>query len=355
MSSILVTPMSSSIDEILRGAVDYREEAIVDLGVTSVLIRTNVPNFSGFRYFSRLSEPRANGHAAPYELCCVDLDHAPSLDESMVRDLGDTSFRGQRFRSGFYLTHHFGAPATLITLGNRHYIIGRDLGRIIWGWYTKYILTVHSLSVGSLHLKAGCFALDGAGTLLIGRGSGGKTVLLTQLCQEGATFVSNTHAIVDSQQVANGVPTTLRVRDDACFGALVKSGRLQSHLERSEFIADPATLFARSAASARIRNICIVDFHAGTDSVISAVDTAAAYDIFEQFGFPINTYGMKDDVLEFYHGDLTQFINTYETAKRQLRELVHACSCFYVNCDMMVPQGRARLRAALRNQEALKH
>jgi hypothetical protein len=339
---------ATNIEDMLEQQVDYREARVVDLGITSVLIRSNVPKFSGYRYFSRLHEPRP-GERAPYELYCVDLNHGHSLDEAVVEAHADTSFRGKRFSGGFYLTYHFGAPASLITRGNRHYIVGHNLDRIIWGWYTKYILTVHSFSVGSLHLKAACFAIDGEGTLLIGRGSGGKTVLLTQFCQDGATFISNTHSIIDHKQIAHGVPTTLRVRDDACFGALTRSGQLEPHLDQGEYIADPELLFACSASSARVRNICIVDYRPEEGSVIRPLGSEETYDMFEQFGFPINTYGMKDDVLEFCHGDTGEFLTVYANAKRQLRELVNVSRCLYVNSDMLNLKERARLREALQD------
>jgi hypothetical protein len=340
--------MTNTIDEILEQQVGYCDARVVDLGVTRVLIRTNVPNFSGFRYFSRM-RPAQPGERAPYELYCIDLDHEHSLDEAVVASYADTSFRGKRFTGGFYLTYHFGAPASLITRGNRHYIAGRNLDRIIWGWYTKYILTVHSFSAGSLHLKAACFAVDGEGTLLVARGSGGKTVLLAQVCQDGATFISNTHSIVDRERIAHGVPTTLRVREDACFGPLVRSRKLQPHLDQDEYIADPALLFPRSGSSARVRNVCIVDYRPEAGSAITTLSSAAAYDMFEQFGFPINTYGMKDDVLEFCHGDAAEFLAVYGNAKQQLRELVNGAHCLYVNADMLNPKERARLMKALRH------
>lgn len=337
-------PARDELEETLLASVPYAEVKTVDLGVTRFLLRTNVPGFSGFRYFSRLSPGVRH---APYELSCIDLAYPHSLHEEAVRAQSDSSFRGKRFRAGFYLTCHCGAPALLITRDRRHYVVGRGLDRMLWGWYTKYVLTVHSLQNNSLHLKAACLGYDGEGTLLIGKGGGGKTVFLTQMCQEDADFVSNTHVIVDQRQVGYGVPTTLRVRNDPCFGAFIRSGRLKAHLDEDEFIADPTALFARSAASVKIRNICVLDYNPGRQSGIQPLTSDAAYDIFEQFGFPINTYGMKDDILQFFGGDVAQFVDAYASMKRHLRKLVESSSCFYVNCDMMDPDQRARVRRVL--------
>ena len=174
---------------------------VVDLGIATVRIHTNVPSFSGFRFFAEISDAADSMGPFDYELYCIDREYPHYLDETLVRAHGDHSFRGDRFRSGFYLTHHIRPSATLISRGSRHYIIGRRLDRIIWSWYTKYILTIHSLRQGWLHVKAAAFALDGKGVLVIGRGSGGKTVLVTQMCTDGATFVSNTHVIIDFERL----------------------------------------------------------------------------------------------------------------------------------------------------------
>jgi hypothetical protein len=98
-----------------------------------------------------------------------------------------------------------------------------------------------------------------------------------------------------------------------------------------------------------VRNICIVDYRPDVDSAIRSLDPNAAYDTFEQFGFPINTYGMKDDVLEFCHGDTAEFLDLYANAKRQLRELVNASRCLYINSDMLDQKERVRLRKALQD------
>jgi hypothetical protein len=331
------------VEQTIAESIGWRETTVADLGVTRVLVRANVSALPALRYFSRVLEPA--GTTYDYELFCID-PQADGLDGKFLRAHADPSFRGQRFRGGFYLTHHFGPPATLISRGNHHYVIGGDFDRIVWGWYVKFVLSIHSLRAGSLHLKAGCIGHDGEATLLVGRGGGGKTVLLTQMCGDGAEFISNTHVVVDGDGLVHGVPTALRVRDAPCFRELIRSGQLRTHLDGDEFVADPAALFPRSAPSAHVRNVCVVDYHDGA-SRIAPLSASAAYDLFEQFGFPINTYGMKDDILEAFGGDLAAFTTGYAAMKAQLRALVDGASCFYVSCDMMLPENRARLRDAL--------
>jgi hypothetical protein len=339
-----------TIEAILQ-AERYVDTRVLDLGVTACVLRTNVAGFSGFRYFARVCEPASFSGSVPYELSCIDLDYPHAIDERVAFEWADRTFRGRRFRAGFYLTGHFGAPAALITRGCHHYVVGRGLDRVVWGWYVKYLLTRHSLRTGTLHVKAACVDVDGHGTLLIGRGSGGKTVFLTEMCRHGHAFVSNTHAVVESDGTVHGVPTTLRVRDDACFGGLIRSGGLRPHLagDQDEFIADPTTLFASSAASMNVRNICVVDYQAGRRARVERLACEDAYNIFEQFGFPISTYGMKDDVLEMCGHDIGRFARVYADMKQKLGALVDATSSFYVSCDLTDAGSRTAVTEALRS------
>ncbi len=162
---------SSHPDEVeqwIARSVPDCEARLVDLGVTQVLVRSNTLGFSGFRYFARTEPVSADFTGADYELHCIDLDGPHALHEATLRQSADRSFRGQRFLSGFYLTHHFGPPAYLIARGDRVYVIGRRLDRVVWGWYIKYVLLLDSVRKRMINLKAACFALRGVGTLLIG-------------------------------------------------------------------------------------------------------------------------------------------------------------------------------------------
>ncbi len=167
------------------------------------------------------------------------------------------------------------------------------------------------------------------------------------MCQDGAEFVSNTHVVADGHGTVHGVPTTLRVRDDFCFGELIRAGRLSPHIEEGEYVADPSVCFDRWLPSAKIQNVCVVDYDPARRACIEPIEEEFAYLLFEQFGFPINTYAMKDDVLEFCGGDLGQFAVVYAEMKKRLRTVVSEAQCLYVNCDMMQADHRARLRSHL--------
>jgi hypothetical protein len=90
-----------------------------------------------------------------------------------------------------------------------------------------------------------------------------------------------------------------------------------------------------------------VDYHAGRSARLERLTSADAYDIFEQFGFPISTYGMKDDVLDCYAGDFAGFVSGYADMKRRLHDLVSGATCVYASGDMMDPRQRANVRRIL--------
>ncbi len=334
------------IELLISESVKYCDARLVDLGVTNVLIKTNVPDFTGFRYFANTTPVEMTWSKSPYVLHCIDLDSPGSLDERIIEGKSDHSFRGRRFLTGAYLTQHFGPPAALVIRDRRIYILGRQLDRIVWAWFIKYLLTVNAIQERMLHVKASCLSVNGGGALLIGRSQGGKTVLLTQMCSDQATFVSNTHVVLDGSH-GYGVPTTLRIRDDDCFRDLIRSHRVTPHIEMGEFVADPGKLFERRCPHTPIGHVCVVDYDTRRKTGIHEIDPDDTYHMFEQFGLPINTYGIKDDILEFCRGDLARFVEVYTEMKERLRTVVESASCWYVNCDMMQAKNRKQLHSYL--------
>lgn len=330
---------------------------LVDLGPLQFTLTTNVPEFSGLRYFSSVTRvPReagvadiANAASSAHAVCCIDLDHPHHLDEAWLRAQADTSYRAARFKAGFYLGVNFGEPVTLITRGTTCYLVGRRLDRVVWGWYVKHLLEVYALSSGSLHLKAGCVRVGDRGVLLVGRNNGGKTVCLMQLCLDSGVFVSNTHTVVDGHHVAHGVATTLRVRNDACFGPVIRTQGLQPHLaaDAGEYVLDPARLHIASACTAAIRTIFVLDHRPNRPPRIERLPARDAATLVEQFALPMNVYGMKDDVLAWCDQDLARFARTYRHMRRRLRDLIDACPCYRLSVDMLDAACRRDVRQVI--------
>lgn len=308
-------------------------DVLVHLGPLRVRVRHG-HGPDALSYFTQTS-PWSPGDAPPDATVLAVPAEAAGEAARLAWRWRDRTFRGDRFASGFYLTHHWGQPAALVTRGSTSLVVGGDFDRIMWPYFTKHLLTVLAMDRGWLHVKAAAFELDGGVTLLTGRGSGGKTVFLAQACQEGARFVSNTHVLLDGDTV-HGVPSVMRVRRDPCFAPLVDAGGLAPHLESGEYRCDPRALFPQpAAATGTVTSVCVVDYRDAAPARVRRLDAGAAYDYLELFAFPVVTYGLKDDVLAWHGGVLEPFVAAVADAKRRLRDLVERHGVWHVQADML--------------------
>jgi hypothetical protein len=336
------TDRLAAVDRLLAAAGVRLTSRVVDLNLVRLRLSSNVEDFAGFGYFTRF----ADGGDADYQVDCVELDHV-SLDERELAPLVDRSFRGDRFRSGFYLTYYFGEPAYLISAGNRYVVLGRRLERTVWPYFVKHLLTVFAADQDLLHLKAAGFGdRAGGATLLFGRGGAGKTVFLAAACAEGASFLTNTHVLLRGA-LAYGVPAAMRVRPDACFAPLIRHDGFAEHLTAGEFRADPAALFGSHTDRATVRNLCVVDHRPDRPFGIRRLDSERTFDFLEQFAFPVSAYGLKDDLLAHCGGDLDRYTDVYARMKAHLLALVEGAQRLHVNMDMLDPAMRADVFDAL--------
>jgi hypothetical protein len=311
-----------------------RSSAVIDLNCFRLRLASNRTDFGGYAYFAKLVTSNLPAGSWDYEVLCVDLD-VDDIDLNVIAPIVDQTFRSERFRSGFYLTHHFGPPAYLVTRGNRIWVFGQELDRTIWSYFAKHLLTIFAVDHAMIHLKAAAFVLPGAGaTLLFGRGSGGKTVFLTQACQAGARFLSNTHVLIKDRLVY-GIPSAMRVRNDRCFQSLISAGKLDPHMLEGEYRVDPTRIFDGSPLTqAPIQNLCIIDYRPGQPARFDQVEADAFCAFLDLFSFAIGTYGLKDDVLAHVGGDFERYVAAYSSMKAQLLELVQATPRYYINVDI---------------------
>lgn len=319
--------------------VHIRSRRIVDLNLLRVEIASNLEEFAAYSYFSKFRT--GEDSSADYRVVCVDLDRDDIPIHSYASQ-SDPTFRGKRFRSGYYLVHYFGDPAYLITINRTFYVFGRSLEKTVWPYFVKHILTIFATDHGFLHLKAAAFELPGAGaTLLIGRNSGGKTVFLTQACLAGAKFVSNTHTLV-KDETAYGIPSAIRIRRDQCFGHLIDQRQLTAHMEPGDYLADPVMLFdGPGVGRSPVRNLVIVDYNPQRSRGLTCISPAATETFMDQFSFAVTTYGLKDDLLAHHGLDFDLYISSLERMRRQLTELVGASRCYRANIDMLDKNARS--------------
>lgn len=323
-----------------------RTSQSVSLGSLRIRIRSNEVSFSELRYFPE-SVRIPDGASVNYVINCCNLRLDGPWDMQKLKDQRDRTYRGGRFAGGYYLTDHFGPPAYIVTTGKELCIFAERFEPILWPFVVKYLLTIHSLEEHLLHLKAACVAFDGSGTLLVGRGGSGKTVVLTQLCRAGAKFLTNTHALVCDQTVL-AAPTAMRVRNDSLFGAAIATGRLAPGIKPGEYLADPLSdLHWQTIETAHVRNICLVDHRGVRHHAIRDIEPDVLYDYMENFSLAVNIYGLREDMFDHLGGDVRKFSEQWAAMKTKLRTLIDHCRCHYVSADMMNATHLAVLRERL--------
>ena len=330
-----------AVDSPVEQAFRVRSRKEIRLGPVRIDIRSNEPDFKGFRFFTETVQPGAPDPAAgrgPHftlSLCNLTVDGPWPLQSLLA--MQDKNYRAKRMSAGYYLTDHFGAPAYLITRGTHYWIFAEDFERILWPYAIKYLLTLYSMEHRLLHLKAAAVAVEGQGSLLVGRGGSGKTVLLTCLCRAGAQFVSNTHALIDGQAVV-GIPTAMRVRADRFFEPIIVERRLSSAVKAGEYTVDPiGDLGWSSVPSAPVRSVCLVDYKGTGSRVIQEIDRDVALEYLEQFALALNVYGLKEDVLDCLGGEVPRFSAEVGQMRARLRALVYGSRCYYLSCDAAEP------------------
>ena len=333
-----------------RQRMPLRSHKVVRLGPVHVDIRSNEPDFKGFRFFPDSSDAEGGDSGGSeldftLSLCNLGLD-GPWPREELALER-DKSYRGGRMSVGYYLTDHFGAPAYLMTRGSHFWVFAEDFEPILWPYAVKYLLTLYSTEHHLLHLKAAAIAVNGQGALLVGRGGSGKTVLLHQLCRAGAHFLSNTHTLVEDQKLI-GIRTALRIRADRFFGPVIAARRLSPNVKASEYTADPIRdLEWPSAKVAPIRNVCLVDYRGPERHTVEEIDRDILFDYMEQFSLGVNVYGLKDDLLDVLEGDVTRFSSETARIRAQLRTVIDQSRCYYISCDAEDPKNRLAIAALL--------
>ena len=320
----------------------------VRLGSLRLQIASNENSFAELQYFpaSVHLPPEAPTH---YRVNCCNLAIDGPWPLQEIRSARDRNYRGGRFAAGYYLTDHFGPPAYLMTRGSDLWIFATHFEQIVWPFVVKFLLTAHSIERQMLHLKAAAIACGGSATLLVGRGGSGKTVLLTQLCANaGARFLANTHVCVREQTLLP-VLSTMRVRKDRVFEKIIAMGTLPAAIKEGEFLADPcADLgWAPGPSTIQLRNILLLDYQGPEHTIIRAVDRDLLFDYMENFSLAVNIYGLREDVLDGFRGDVARFSIEWSNMKNRLRSLISGCKCYYISCDATQQDNLDTIRALI--------
>jgi hypothetical protein len=307
-----------------------RTRRIVRLGPMHIDLRSNEKNFGGLQYFVQ-----AANAGADYVVNCCNT----RLDGPWSGVERDRTYRAKRFAAGYYITDHFGAPASIVQRGHQYWIFAEDFEPMLWPYVVKILLTLHSIEHDRLHLKAAAVAVEGRGTLLVGRGGAGKTVLLARLCERGATFLANTHVLLKGDRII-AVPSAMRVRRDASFAPVIERRGLREGFKAGEYVADPIRdLGWQPALEAPLNNVCLIDYRGPGECILSPIEGPVLYEYLEQFSLPLNVYGLKEDLLDHFGGSVDDFALQMHRMKSQLHALVENSHGYRVSCDASDDKG----------------
>lgn len=341
--------MKATGDDMPTSSAVWVTDELVRIGPLTVRIVSDVPAFPALRYFSRLvrtplSPPgETTTKHSDFELWCVSR-----VDLQFDNETGcpvDQTSRAKGFRSGYYVTDHFGPPVVSITRGRRVYLFGRELQGLIWPYYVKYLLQRHAVATGGLFLKAAAIEVDGAATLILGRGGAGKTVMLTELCRRGAGFISNSNTVVAQGAVA-GVASSLRFRPGPWLDRL----RVPTApaIDPSEVVVDPLDAFPVWAMDpVPVRHIVVADYRGSTEHLVKKLSQTEALNIMTQFGLGLNVYRLEEDLLDDLAGDYRAFAQAHKEMHERLRELVGNCDAHAVSTDVLRGTNQGQLFAML--------
>jgi len=322
------------------GLAAWATDVLVDVGPLALRIVSDVPDFPATNYFSSAVRTAVLAGGPPREpdaeVWCVSTRDAPAHWPS------DRSTRALGFLKGYYVTDHAGPPVRMVSSGRQIVLFGPQLERIVWSYVVKWLLTQHAVASGALFLKAAAVAIDGQGVLVIGRGGAGKTVMISELCRQGARFVTNSHAVVTGTSV-QGVATSMRMRPGPWVDQL--GVRPRRALDPREVVVDPAEAFGGLTSDpVPLRHVALVDFQGQGQHRVERLTPPEALSVLEQFALGLNVYRLEEDLLEAAGGDYRSFAASYAAMQERLRELVEACPCHSVVTDVQRPESVTALR-----------
>jgi hypothetical protein len=337
--------MTPAVDLDPATLATWLTDELVEIGPMTVRIVSDLPEFPALSYFSRgVRTPIVPaGSASPRrpdaEIWCVSQSEPPFI--SGPSSPVDRTARAQGFLTGYYVTDHFGPPVCVVTSGRRAMVFGHRLENVIWPYFVKHLLLRHTVDTGGLFLKTAAVALGSDGTLIVGRGGAGKTVMLSELCRRGATFITNSHAIV-TDGVLDGVASSMRMRPGPWVDRL--DVPTAAAIDPAEVVVDPLDAFGTPRhGPITVRNLMVVSYRGPSEHLVEEMSPDDALGVMEQFSLGLNVYRLEEDLLDGFDGDYLAFSRVYGEMQARLHNLVHHCRSYYVVSDVQQPANQDRL------------
>lgn len=268
--------------------------------------------------------------------------HAPGLGSAEF----DPTITARRLMSGYYQGHHFGPPVALRSRGDTTILRGSRLEGVLWTYLVKNLLTRFALETGCVHLKTGGIRLDDGAVVVAGRAEGGKTVFLTEACRAGATYVTNTHGLLDRDGCLQGVATSIRVRKD---GALHAGVATRPHPLTDDLNVAPTALFERvDLTPAPVKAVLIADYRPAGRIGLRPISADLAEEFLTNFALATVVYGQRNDLLAMSGGEVEALAEASLAMRRSIRGLCQDVPCFVANLDLRQPDEAAKVLARLR-------
>ncbi len=333
-------------EEIIQKYIHPVIDMAIRIGPCSFRLLSNVNNFIALKYFSLHSQKKYANDEVDYELYCISLKKCGLSKEKLISFI-DKSYRSNQFVKGYYVTDHFGDSVYLVSQGSSYFVFGEKLERVVWPYFVKYFLLLYLIKKEALFLKASAFSVNSQATLLLGRGSSGKTIFLSAMCLNGADFISNSHTIIEKQHVY-GVASAMRIRPELWCVNLFTKNKAYPGIVPGEIIVDPYSAFKVNMNTTPIvKNICVLNFEKPNFHKIEKISHQKTYDYAEQFSLGINVYRLEEDLLDFHKNNIHLFSKKYNAMKKKLFELVQQSSCYYISSDVLNPKYRDEIFSLL--------
>lgn len=260
--------------------------------------------------------------------CCISSDiYIKSLSYR------DKTVRNDYFNRGYYVCDHFGKPINIITEGNTMMVFGEDFSRVFWSYIIKYLMQIWALNNDSLFTKCSAFSINNQGTLLIGCGGSGKTMINSHVCSFGAQFITNSNAYIRDNKIM-GIGSKMRVRVNKHCASLQGSVSMSSGLEKGEMLVDPLISFSSNIDEwIPIKNVVIVNYDKGTKKLVP-INRKIAFSYAQQFFLGINVYRLEEDVLNYYNNNIFLFSEKYASMICLLGDMINECECYFADIDI---------------------
>lgn len=245
----------------------------------------------------------------------------------------DKTVRNNYLNKGYYVCDHFGKPINIMVENGVVVVLGENFSRFFWSYLIKYLMQIWALENESIFVKCAAFSINENGTILIGYGGSGKTMVNTHVCANGARFITNSNAYIKDGKIM-GIASKMRIRRNEYYEKLFNLNNAMVGLSNSDLLIDPLLKFSSITNEwINIKNIVIVNYSSGIKGFIS-IDKETAFVYAQQFLLGINVYRLEEDILNYYGNNVIMFSEKYNKMINSLKKLIDQCNCYLADINI---------------------